>query len=126
MMNYETLIHKEAHKSSPYWDGLDSMAMTEVATLAGELGEIYYQTAQAPSLGLYRILENAAKNIPVVVETRKRMESLCAEVVDAKYGVDYGREWVSGVSSIEAFETMADTASSLLERLRSVSGSQDS
>lgn len=77
--------------------------------------EALYLVANEPSLGMYRIQEHVAVNIPKVVEQKQTLKDTCQQVEGACFDVDYDTQAVKQMGSVTEFSNIRDNVKRAIE-----------
>ena len=88
---------------------------TRTYRVVSGFNEALYLVANEPSLGMYRIQEHVAVNIPRVVEQKQMLKDTCQQMEGACFDVDYDTQAVKQMGSITQFSNIRDNVKRAIE-----------
>ncbi|PRP86256.1 hypothetical protein PROFUN_05397 [Planoprotostelium fungivorum] len=89
--------------SSPAQAILDVETIDRISKVGRHSSESLYTIANEPSVGMHHVSDHIRRNIPKVVETRREMIKLSAQLDEATADADYSIEVLEGVNKLESF-----------------------
>ena len=88
---------------------------TRMYRVTNNFNEALYLSANEPSLGMYRIQEHVAVNIPKIVEQKQVLQDMCQQVEGACFDMEYDTQALSSMGNITQFASIRDSLRSAIE-----------
>ena len=88
---------------------------TRTFRVVSGFNEALYLVANEPTLGMYRIQEHVAVNIPRIVEQKQTLKDTCQQMEGVCFDVDYDTQAVKQMGSVTQFSSIKDDVKRAIE-----------